>query len=205
MGTTPDITLIDEIVRQRLDEILPKKLEEKLAEMKANKTPSMTIIATKGTLDWAYPPFILSSTAAALGWNVSIFFTFYGLQMLKKDISDLKVSPLGNPGMPMKMPFGPDWFKSINWNIPNLIQAGVPGFESFASALMRQTMSNKGVASVAELRSLCLEAGVKLIGCQMTVDLFGFTHDDFIPEVKEYCGAASFLPMAQEADVTLFV
>jgi peroxiredoxin family protein len=205
MGTTPDITLIDEIVRQRLDEILPKKLEEKLAEMKANRTPSMTIIATKGTLDWAYPPFILSSTAAALGWNVSIFFTFYGLQLLKKDISDLKISPLGNPGMPMKMPFGPDWFKGINWNIPNLVQAGIPGFESFASTLMRQTMKNKGVAGIAELRSLCLEAGVNMIGCQMTVDLFGFTHEDFIPEVKEYCGAATFLPMAQEADVTLFV
>ena len=205
MGTTPDITLIEEIVRQRLDEILPQKIEEKLAEMKAKKTPSMTIIATKGTLDWAYPPFILSSTAAALGWDVSIFFTFYGLQLLKKDISDLKISPLGNPGMPMKMPFGPDWFKGINWNIPNLVQAGIPGFESFASTLMRQTMQNKGVASVAELRALCLEAGVNMIGCQMTVDLFGFTHDDFIPEVKEYCGAATFLPMAQEADVTLFV
>ena len=205
MGTTPDITLIDEIVRQRLDEILPKKLEEKLAELKANKTPSMTIIATKGTLDWAYPPFILSSTAAAMGWNVSIFFTFSGLQLLKKDISDLKISPLGNPGMPMKMPFGPGWFKSINWNIPNLVQAGIPGFESFATTLMRQTMKNKGVASIAELRSLCLEAGVNMIGCQMTVDLFGFTHEDFIPEVKEYCGAATFLPLAQEADVTLFV
>jgi peroxiredoxin family protein len=205
MGTTPDITLIEEIVRQRLDEILPKKLEEKLAEMKANKTPSMTIIATKGTLDWAYPPFILSSTAAALGWDVSIFFTFYGLQLLKKDISDLKISPLGNPGMPMKMPFGPDWFKGINWNIPNLVQAGIPGFESFATTLMQQTIKNNGVASIAELRSLCLEAGVNMIGCQMTVDLFGFTHDDFIPEVKEYCGAASFLPMAQEADVTLFI
>jgi peroxiredoxin family protein len=205
MGNTPDITLIEEIVRQRLDEILPKKLEEKLAEMKANKTPSMTIIATKGTLDWAYPPFILSSTAAALGWNVSIFFTFYGLQLLKKDISDLKISPLGNPGMPMKMPFGPDWFKGINWNIPNLVQAGVPGFESFATTLMQQTIKNNGVASIAELRSLCLEAGVNMIGCQMTVELFGFTHDDFIPEVKEYCGAASFLPMAQEADVTLFI
>ena len=205
MGTTPDITLIEEIVRQRLDEILPKKLEEKLAEMKANKTPSMTIIATKGTLDWAYPPFILSSTAAALGWDVSIFFTFYGLQLLKKDISDLKISPLGNPGMPMKMPFGPDWFKGINWNIPNLVQAGIPGFESFASTLMRQTMKNKGVAGIAELRSLCLEAGVNMIGCQMTVELFGFTHEDFIPEVKEYCGAATFLPMAQEADVTLFI
>ena len=205
MGATPDVALIEQIVRQRLDEILPQKIEEKLAELKANKTPSMTIIATKGTLDWAYPPFILASTAAALGWKVSIFFTFYGLQLLRKDISDLKISPLGNPGMPMKMPFGPDWFKSINWNIPNLIQAGIPGFESFASTLMKQTMSNKGVASVTELRALSLEAGVEMIGCQMTVDLFGFTHDDFIPEVKEYCGAATFLPMAQESDVTLFV
>lgn len=205
MGATPDVALIEEIVRRRLDEILPQKLEEKLAQMKAAKTPSMTIIATKGTLDWAYPPFILSSTAAALGWDVSIFFTFYGLQLLKKDLSDLKISPLGNPGMPMKMPFGPDWFKGINWNIPNLVQAGIPGFEAFASTLMRQTMKNKGVADIAELRSLSLEAGVNLIGCQMTVDLFGFTHEDFIPEVKEYCGAATFLPMAREADVTLFV
>jgi peroxiredoxin family protein len=205
MGATPDIALIEEIVRQRLDEMLPQKLEEKLAELKAKKTPSMTIIATKGTLDWAYPPFILSSTAAALGWDVSIFFTFYGLQLLKKDISDLKISPLGNPGMPMKMPFGPDWFKGINWNIPNLVQAGMPGFESFATTLMQQTIKNNGVASIAELRSLCLEAGVNMIGCQMTVELFGFTHEDFIPEVKEYCGAASFLPMAQQADVTLFI
>ena len=92
-----DQAALDALIRQRLDEILPQKLEE----LKAAKTPSMTIIATKGTLDWAYPPFILASTAAALGWNVSIFFTFYGLNLLKKDISDLKVSPLGNPGMPM--------------------------------------------------------------------------------------------------------
>ncbi len=201
----PDIALIEQIVQRRLDEILPQKIEEKLAQIKASKTPSMTIIATKGTLDWAYPPFILSSTAAALGWDVSIFFTFYGLQLLKKDISDLKISPLGNPGMPMKMPFGPDWFKGINWNIPNLVQAGVPGFESFASTLMRQTMKNKGVADIAELRSLCLEAGVNMLGCQMTVAVFGFSRDDFTPEVKESCGAASFLPMARDSDVTLFV
>src|SRR3990172_4771834 len=205
MGATPDVALIEQIVRQRLDEILPLKIEEKLAEMKANKTPSMTIIATKGTLDWAYPPFILGSTAAALGWDVSIFFTFYGLNLLKKDISDLKVSPLGNPGMPMKMPFGPDWFKGINWNIPNAVQAVVPGFEAMASTLMKQTVHNKGVASIPELRSLAIEGGVELIGCQMTVDLFGFKHEDFIPEVKEYVGAASFLAIARDADVTLFV
>jgi len=201
MNMPVDNAALDALIRQRLDEILPQKLEE----LKAAKTPSMTIIATKGTLDWAYPPFILASTAAALGWNVSIFCTFYGLNLLKKDISDLKVSPLGNPGMPMKMPFGPDWFKGINWNIPNIVQAGIPGFESVATMLMKQTIKNNGVADIAELRSLCVEAGVEMIGCQMTVDLFGFTHDDFIPEIKEYCGAATFLPMAQQADVSLYM
>ena len=168
-------------------------------------TKRMAIIATKGTLDMAYPPFILASTAAALGWKVDIFFTFYGLQLLRKDISDLKISPLGNPGMPMKMPFGPAWFKDINWNIPNVVQAAIPGFENVATTLMRQTIKNNGVADITELRGLCLEAGVNMIGCQMTVDMFGFKHDDFIPEVKEYCGAASFLGIAKDADVSLFI
>ena len=192
---------LDRLIRERLDALLPQKL----AELKAAKTPSLTIIATKGTLDWAYPPFILSSTAAALGWDVSVFFTFYGLNLLKKDIGDLKVSPLGNPGMPMKMPFGPEWFKGINWNIPNAVQAVVPGFETMATTLMKQTIQNKGVASVAELRQACIEGGVNLIGCQMTVDLFGFAREDFIPEVKEFVGAATFLPMARDADVSLFI
>ena len=208
MGATTDIANIPDIealINQRLEAILPQKIEEKLAEMKANKTPSMTIIATKGTLDWAYPPFILASTAAALGWDVSIFFTFYGLNLLKKDVSDLKVSPLGNPGMPMKMPFGPEWFKGINWNIPNLVQAGVPGFETLATSLMQQTIKNNGVAGIEELRSLCLEADVKFMACQMTVELFGFEHSDFIDGVCDYCGAATFRPMAQDADVTLFI
>jgi len=205
MGATPDIAVLDQLIKQRIDELLPQKMEEKLAQMTAKKTPSMTIIATKGTLDWAYPPFILASTGAALGWDVSIFFTFYGLNLLKKDISDLKISPLGNPGMPMKMPFGPAWFKNINWNIPNAVQAVIPGFETLATALMKQTIKNTGVAEIAELRSVCVESGVKLIGCQMTVDLFGFSQADFIPEAKEFCGAARFLPMAQQADVSLFI
>ena len=205
MAVQPQDELIDELIKRRLDEILPQKIEEKLAELKASRTPSMTIIATKGTLDWAYPPFILSSTAAALGWDVSVFFTFYGLQLLRKDLGGLKVSPLGNPGMPMKMPFGPDWFRSLNWNIPNAMQSIVPGFEAMATSLMKQTIRNTGVAEVGELRNLCIEAGVNMIGCQMTVDLFGFTHDDFIPEVKEYVGAATFLPMARDADVSLFI
>lgn len=201
MDRLPDNEALKRLIDERLDEVLPKKL----AALRENTTPSMTIIATKGTLDWAYPPFILASTAAALGWNVSVFFTFYGLQLLRKDLSHLKVSPLGNPGMPMKMPFGPDWFKEINWNIPNAVQAAIPGFEGFCTTLMKQTIKSKGVAGIAELRELAIEGGVNLIGCQMTVDLFGFTHEDFITEVKEYCGAATFLPMARDADVSLFI
>jgi peroxiredoxin family protein len=201
MGITPDNALLDDLIKRRLDELLPQKL----AELREKTTPSMTIIATKGTLDWAYPPFILASTAAALGWNVAIFFTFYGLELLKKDLSGLHVSPLGNPAMPMKMPFGPDWFKSIAWNIPNAVQSIVPGFEAFASTMMRMTVKNKGVASIAELRDACLEADVKLIACQMTVDLFNYDLNAFIPEVKEWVGAATFLPMARDADVSLFI
>jgi len=201
----PDPAVIERMVRERLDAILDERLEARLERLRAAKTPSMTIIATKGTLDWAYPPFILASTAAALGWNVAVFFTFYGLELLKKDLSHLQVSPLGNPAMPMKMPFGPDWFRSIRWNIPNAMQAIVPGFEAFATTMMKQTIRNKGVAAVAELREACVEADVKLIGCQMTVDLFGYSRGEFIPQVTDYVGAATFLPMAKDADVSLFI
>ena len=85
MATLPEAVDLERLIDARVEALLARKLEEKLAELKASKTPSMTIIATKGTLDWAYPPFILSSTAAALGWDVSVFFTFYGLELLKKD------------------------------------------------------------------------------------------------------------------------
>lgn len=168
------------------------------------ETKRMALIATKGTLDWAYPPFILASTAAALGYEVQIFFTFYGLQLLKKDLSGLKVSPLGNPGMPMKMPFGPKWFKGISWNIPNAVQSLVPGYENLATSLMKQTISNTGVASVPDLRELCQEADVKMIACQMTVELFGFKHSDFIDNL-EYGGAATFFEFAGDTDICLFI
>jgi peroxiredoxin family protein len=164
----------------------------------------LAIIATKGTLDWAYPPYILASTAAALGYEVQIFFTFYGLQLVRKDTDCLKVSPLGNPGMPMKMPFGPKWFRDINWNIPNILQANIPGFETLATALMKQTIANNGVATIPDLRELCQEAEVKFIACQMTVDLFEFKTSEFIDGI-EYGGAATFMKFAGESDVCLFI
>ena len=191
---------LEALLEQKLDELLPGKLEQ----LDASRTPSMAIIATKGTLDWAYPPFILASTAAALGWEVDIFFTFYGLLLLKKEV-DAKVSPLGNPAMPMKMPFGPKWFQDYEWPMPNLLMAGVPGFEKLATGLMKKTFSNKGVASIEELRGLCLEAEVNMIACLMSVDVFGFDNSEFIPEVTDYVGATSFLPVARNSDVCLFI
>ena len=154
----------------------------------------LAIIATKGSLDWAYPPFILASTAAALGYEVQIFFTFYGLQLLRKDLN-LKVTPLGNPAMPMPMAMD-KWFPVMG--------TALPGMEAMMSSMMKAKMKKKGVASVGELRDLCQEAEVKLIACQMTVDLFDFERDDLIDDL-EFGGAATFFEFAGEADITLYV
>ncbi len=163
----------------------------------------MAIIASKGTLDWAYPPFILASTAAAMEMEVAVFFTFYGLTLLKKDIK-AKVAPAANPAMPMKMPFGPKGFQNFEWPMPNLLMGNVPGFETMATSLMKQTFTNKGVATIGELRDICLETDVKLIGCQMTMDVFGFEKDDFVDGV-DIGGAATFLEFAAESDIQLFI
>ena len=154
----------------------------------------LAIIATKGTLDWAYPPFILASTAAALGYETQIFFTFYGLQLLRKKLN-LKVTSLGNPGMPMPMAMD-KWF-------PVLFQA-LPGMEAMMTAMMKAKMKAKGVASVEELRTMCQEADVKLIACQMTVDLFDMDPSEFIDGI-EFGGAATFFEFAGESDICLFI
>ena len=163
----------------------------------------MALIASRGTLDWGYPPFILASAAAAMDIEVKIFFTFYGLPLLNKDLK-AKVSPLGNPSMPMNMPFGPKWFQKINWPIPNAMMAGLPGFEDVATSMMKKTFKKHGVATITELRDLCLDVGVEFIACQMTMDVFGFTEDQFIDGV-EYAGAANFLDFAAESDIQLFI
>ena len=150
----------------------------------------MAIIATKGTLDWAYPPFILSSTAAALGYQVEIFFTFYGLNLLEKHL-DLKVSSLGNPGMPMPIP------------MPVLIQA-LPGMQYFMTSMMKKKLEDKGVVPLEELREICQEAEVKFIACQMTVDLFEMDINTFVDDVT-YAGASAFINFSANADISLYI
>ena len=156
-----------------------------------DKPKKMALIATKGALDMAYPPFILASTAAAMGYEVRIFFTFYGLQLLRKDLSGIAISPLANPAMPMPVP------------MPVIVSV-LPGMQAMATSMMKAKMKKKGVASLTELRDLCIEADVKFIACQMTVDLFEFEKSDFIEGI-EYGGAATFMKFAGESDVCLFI
>lgn len=168
-----------------------------------DKPKKLALIASQGTLDWAYPPFILATAAAAMDWDVGIFFTFYGLPLLKKDLQ-ATVSPGSNPAMPMKMPFGSKGFQKFNWPMPNVLMNNVPGFEAMATNLMKKTFKNKGVASVEELRDMAIEMDVNMIGCQMTMDVFGFDKEEFIPEAN-IGGAATFLEFASDANVSLFV
>ena len=156
-----------------------------------NQTKKMAIIASKGTLDMAYPPLILATTAAALGYEVQIFFTFYGLQLLRKDLGHIRISPLANPAMPMPVP------------MPVMVSM-LPGMESMATMMMKRKIKKHGVVSLEELRDLCVEADVKLIACQMTLDLFEFDQSEFIDRI-EFGGAATFLEFAGQADITLFI
>ncbi len=174
-----------------------------MSNANGDRPQRLALIASRGTLDWAYPPFILASAAASMDWEVTIFFTFYGLPLLKKDV-EASVSPLGNPAMPMKMPFGPKGFQNINWNIPNILMGNLPGFETVATSLMKKTFEKNGVATIEELREACIDLDVKMIGCQMTMDVFGFTKDEFIEEA-EIGGAATFLQFAADSDVNLFI
>ena len=157
---------------------------------------SMSIIVTKGTLDWAYPPFILATTAASMDVDVTMFFTFYGLQLLKKDLDHLQISTLGNPGMEMPM-------MGMHMTMPNIMSA-MPGADAMCTTMMKNLIKKKGVASIPELRDACIELEVDMIGCQMTMDLFEMGKDDLIDDIG-IGGAATYMEKALKSDINLFI
>lgn len=160
-----------------------------------SNTKSMSIIVTKGTLDWAYPPFILATTAAAMDVKVTMFFTFYGLALLKKDL-DLQISPLGKPDMEMPM-------MGMHMKMPNLL-AVLPGVNRASTIMMKNLIAKKGVASIEDLREAAIESDVEIIGCQMTLDLFEMKQKDLIPSVK-LGGAATYMERALKSDINLYI
>ena len=185
---------LDAIIRDRVDAMVAARVDEVLAAREAAKTKKpkkLAIIATKGTLDWAYPPLILATTAKSLGWDVGVFFTFYGLEILRKN-RKLEIGTTGNPALPMPIP------------MPQLLTA-LPGMTPIATAMMKKQFADHGVASIDELLDLSREMGVILQPCAMTMDVFGYKESDFIDGAEPVCGAAAFLAWSADADVTLFV
>ena len=162
---------------------------------KQNAARSMSLIVTKGTLDWAYPPFILASTAAAMDMKVTMFFTFYGLGLLEKDL-DLSVTSLGNSAMKMPALGG-------HMAMPNWIGM-LPGMTGVTSRMMKRMIAKSGVSSVEDLREAARISGVRLIACQMTMDLLGYKTDTMIEGV-EVAGAATYLENAVDCDINLYI
>ena len=174
---------------------LQAKVEELETELSALRSEvgdgpkKMVIIATKGTLDMAYPPLILASTAAAFGYDVTVFHTFWGLEILHEERSkDLKLSSVGNPNMP----------------VPNAI-AALPGMDRVTTRMMRNRIADNEVATVEELIEVSIESGVDLQACQMTIDLLGYAETDFYDGVTTGVGAASAFQEMVEADIQLLV
>ncbi|MBN1264607.1 MAG: DsrE/DsrF/DrsH-like family protein [Anaerolineales bacterium] len=156
--------------------------------MSENQAERLAIIAGHGTLDAAYPPFILATAAAAMDMEAAIFFTFYGLEILKKGKADkLKVAPIANPAMPMP--------------VPNIIGM-LPGMTGMATMMMNSWMSKAHVAKLSELMEAALEMDVRLIACQMTMDVMGIKREDLIDGI-EIGGAATFLEYASNNAVVM--
>lgn len=158
---------------------------------------SMSIIVTKGTLDWAYPPFILATTAASMDVKVSMFFTFYGLQLLKKNLDHLQISTLGNPAMEMPM-------MGMHMTMPNIVSM-LPGVDAMASTMMKNLIKKKGVASVEELREAAIESDVDIVACQMTIDLFEMDAQKDLIEGVGLGGAATYMENALKSDINLYI
>jgi peroxiredoxin family protein len=186
MSDTRQTAVTEEQVRQIVREEIARAFKKDPAAKRA------CIIASKGTLDWAYPPLILSTAAAAAGMDAAVFFTFYGLNIIHRDFeSKLKVSPVANPAMPMPVP------------MPDLVTA-LPGMTGMATMMMKSMFSRKKVATIRELLDVARESDVRLIACQMTMEVFGYDKSEFLDGV-EFGGAAAFLSEARKSHVTLFV
>lgn len=184
------LELVEALTESDVRSIVRDEVGRALKKDPASK--KICLIASKGTLDWAYPPLILASAAAAAGMEASIFFTFYGLNILRRDFTkSVKVSPVGNPAMPMPIPMA-DTFTSL------------PGMKAFATAMMKAKFKRVGVATIGELINVCRESAVRLIACTMTMEVFGVKESDFIDGV-EYAGAGAFLSEARRAHITLFI
>ena len=160
--------------------------------MEEQKKKRMALIASKGTLDMAYPPLILASTAVAMDVDVAIFFTLYGVDIVnKKKNHALQVAPIANPAMPSPVPF------------PNILGV-LPGMTPLATMMMKGMIKKINWPTIPELLNVCIESGVRMIVCTPTLEMTGVSKDDLVEGV-EVAGAAEFLDFALDANISLFI
>jgi peroxiredoxin family protein len=181
---------VNELLDQRLDTLVDERLSALVRKETKQKRMAIAVVS-RGTIDAAYAAFILATTGAALDMEVGVYFSFFGLNILKKSSQDdLKVVPLGNPAMPVTM--------------PNIVSV-LPGMTALATAMMKRTIRQKKIATVPELIEAAIESGVKLWPCQMAMEMFDIKRGDLIDGLPDPVGAATFLEFAGDADITLFI
>src|SRR5512143_743011 len=168
-----------------------------MTENNGSRPRRLALIASKGTLDMAYPPLILATTAASMGWEVGIFFTIYGLDIVHKERHHkLAVSPIGNPAMPAPIP-------AIPLKVPNMVGM-LPGMTAAATTMMKGWMDKANLAPFDELFQMAQELGVKMYACNTTMRVMGISRDDIMDGV-DFAGSPAFLDFAADANVQLFI
>jgi peroxiredoxin family protein len=168
-----------------------------MSEANGTRHRRLALIASKGTLDMAYPPLILGTTAASMGWEVGIFFTFYGLDIVHKERSKrLAVSPIGNPAMPPPI-------AAMPIKVPNVVGM-LPGMTTAATMMMKSWMDRAHLAPLDEMLAIAKELGVKMYACNTTMRVMGIEREDIMDGV-EFAGSPAFLDFAADADVQLFI
>jgi peroxiredoxin family protein len=193
---------LDPALEERINQIVARKFAElvqenqqALAAARVEAKPKrrkrrLALVASKGTLDMAYPPLILASAAAAMGWEVAVFFTFYGLDIINKRRNQhLQVPPLANPAMPVP--------------VPNIVGA-IPGMTAMATKMMKGWMNAANMPSVDDFIAMCRSSGVELIACSTTMGVMKVSEEDILDGLS-IGGAAAFLDYAADADVSLFI
>jgi peroxiredoxin family protein len=161
-------------------------MEKPKEELKRNK---LVIICSKGSLDMAYPPLMLATTGAAMGMQVDLYFTFWGINIInKKTIDSMKISPVGNAALPM----------------PNILGM-IPGMTAMMTSMMQKKMQKIKMPSIRQMIATAKESGVKFHACSPTMDMMGLKREDLIPEVDDIIGAATYLELASEDAITLFI
>ncbi|MFN3706331.1 MAG: DsrE/DsrF/DrsH-like family protein [Thermoflexales bacterium] len=164
----------------------------------ADENRKMAFICSKGTLDMAYPALVMGWAAIGNGVDVMIFFTFWGLDIIRKArVEHLELAPVANTSMKMSLMGlkGAD-----NIGIPNAVGV-LPGMTAFATKLMKDKIHALGVPSVREYLQMLLDGGAKLYACKMTVDMMGLTKEDFVDDSIEIVTASDFIDMTEGAQI----